>query len=214
MILEKLRKDVFKTSLKALDYKLISLSGGVFSDRDSKTGYIAITPSGMYYKDLIPEDIVVIDVDGKVIDGERKPSVDTKAFLYIYQNKNDVNAIIHTHQVYATCFAVLKKEIPAVTTTLANAVGGAVSVADYTPVGSNNYGINIVKAIGDQCAVLLQNHGVITVGRNLKEAFTVAVYLEDTAKIYYLALNIGKPLILPDEEIKKARELFLHHYGQ
>jgi len=214
MLLEKLREEVLEASKKLIYYNLVTLTGGNVSGREPESGYIAITPSGMEYEKLIPEDIVILDKDGNLVDGKWKPSVDTKAHLYIYDHMPKINSVIHTHSVYASCFAVLNESIPVITTTLANAVGGEVPVAKYTPVGDDNMGPAIVEAIGDKLACLLENHGVMTVGPTIKAALTAAVMLEDVAKIYYFARGIGKPQILPESEIKKARDLYLYVYGQ
>jgi len=214
MLLQTLREEVLEAAKKLRYYNLVTLSGGNVSGRDQETGYIAITPSGLEYENLIPEDIVIIDKRGSVVDGKLRPSVDSETHLYIYENMPNINSVIHTHSTYASCFAVLNEPIPVITTTLANAVGGKVSVAAYTPVGSKDMGPAIVKALGNNLACLLQNHGVICVGRSVKEALTAAVMLEDVAKIYFLTRAIGEPQILPESEVKKARDLFLYEYGQ
>ncbi|WP_422443662.1 L-ribulose-5-phosphate 4-epimerase [Thermoanaerobacterium sp. DL9XJH110] len=214
MLLKELREEVLKAANKLIYYHLVTLTGGNVSGRDTETGYIAITPSGIEYENLNPEDIVILDSQGNIIDGKLKPSVDTKVHLYIYRHMPHINSVIHTHSIYATCFAVLNKPIPAVTTTLANAVGGEVPVARYTPVGDDNMGPAIVEAIGDKLACLLENHGVITIGPNIKAALTAAVMLEDVAKICCFASGMGNPKVLPDSEIKKARDLYLNMYGQ
>ncbi|HHY42498.1 MAG TPA: hypothetical protein GX514_06595 [Thermoanaerobacterales bacterium] len=214
MLLKTLREEVLEAAKKLRYYHLVTLSGGNVSGRDQKTGYIAITPSGLEYENLVPEDIIIIDKNGSVVDGKLKPSVDSEAHLYIYENMPNINSVIHTHSTFASCFAVLNEKIPVITTTLANAVGGEVSVARYTPVGSKGMGPEIVKALGDNLACLLENHGIICVGRSVKEALTAAVMLEDVAKIYFLARTIGEPQILPETEVKKARNLFLYEYGQ
>ncbi|MCR4431902.1 MAG: L-ribulose-5-phosphate 4-epimerase [Tepidanaerobacteraceae bacterium] len=214
MLLEKLREEVLEASKKLIYYNLVTLTGGNVSGRDPESGYIAITPSGMEYEKLIPEDIVILDKEGNLVDGKWKPSVDTKAHLYIYNHIPKINSVIHTHSVYASCFSVLNESIPVITTTLANAIGGEVPVAKYTPVGDDNMGPAIVEAIGDRLACLLENHGVMTIGPTIKDALTAAVMLEDVAKIYYFARSIGKPQILPESEVKKARDLYLYVYGQ
>lgn len=214
MLLEKLRVQVLEAAKKLVYYNLVTMTGGNVSGRDPESGLIAITPSGMEYENMVPEDIVILDKDGNLKEGKWKPSVDTKAHLYIYNHMPHVNSVIHTHSVYATCFAVLNESIPAITTTLANAVGGAVPVAKYTPVGDDNMGPAIVEAISDKQACLLENHGVMAVGPTVESALKAAVMLEEVAKIYYLARSIGKPQILPESEVKKARDLYLYVYGQ
>lgn len=123
MLLEKLRKEVLQASLDLLNYNLVTLTGGNVSGRDEQTGYIAITPSGMDYRNLTPSDIVIVDVDGNIIDGKWKASVDLSDHLYIYKHREDINSIIHTHSTYSSCFAILNEPIECASTTLANEVG-------------------------------------------------------------------------------------------
>jgi L-fuculose-phosphate aldolase/L-ribulose-5-phosphate 4-epimerase len=214
MMLQELRKQVLDASLNLVKYRLVTLTGGNVSGRDPITGFIAITPSGMEYEGLNPEDIVILDAEGNVIDGKWKPSVDTKFHLYIYKNRKDINGIIHTHSTFASCFASLHEEIPCVLTTLANEVGGSVPVARYTPVGTDEMGPAILEAIGDRRACLLANHGVVSVGPDVRHALVAAVMLEDAAKAYFAAKSIGEPVVLPESEVQKARDLFLFQYGQ
>ena len=167
----------------------------------------------MMYETMVPDDIVVIDYSGAVIEGTRRVSVDTEAILYIYNNMPEVNAVIHTHQVYATAVGLVEDLLPAAVTTLCNATLGSVVVAPYSSAASLEMGKYTVKYINKKRAIILKNHGVITVGRNLKEALYAAVYLEDTAKIYILARSIGKPILLNEEQIKVAVDKF-EDYGQ
>ena len=196
----------------ALDrYRLISLSGGNASMRIG--GHILVTPSGMSYETLVPADVVVMDPKGKVIEGERRPSVDTVALLHIYNNMPGVNAVIHTHQPYATAIGLVLDELPAFCTTLVNATLGAVKVAPYSSAASLDMGVKTVENIGDTRAVILRNHGVVTVGPTLKDALYAAVYLEDAARSYSVARSMGTPRLLTKEQVEEAVESF-RHYGQ
>ena len=196
----------------ALDrYRLISLSGGNASMRIG--GHILVTPSGMSYETLVPADVVVMDPKGKVIEGERRPSVDTVALLHIYTNMPSVNAVIHTHQPYATAIGLVLDELPAFCTTLVNATLGAVKVAPYSSAASLDMGVKTVENIGDKRAVILRNHGVVTVGPTLKDALYAAVYLEDAARSYSVARSMGTPRLLTKEQVEEAVESF-RHYGQ
>ncbi|MGB9839413.1 L-ribulose-5-phosphate 4-epimerase [Thermovenabulum sp.] len=214
LLLENLRKQVLDAALNLIKYRLVTLTGGNVSGRDPETGLVAITPSGMEYEGLTPEDIVVLDLNGNIVEGKWKPSVDTKFHLYIYKNRSDINSVIHTHSTFASCFAALNEEIPCVVTTLANEVGGSVPVARYTPVGTDEMGPAILEVIGDKRACLLANHGVVAVGPDVRHALVAAVMLEDAAKVYFAARCIGKPIELPESEVIKAKELFLYKYGQ
>ncbi len=213
-MLEDLKKEVIEAGKKLKEYKLITLTGGNVSGRDKETGYIVMTPSGMEYDTLNLEDITVTDLDGNLIEGIRKQSSDLETHLQIYRAKEEINGIIHTHSSFASCFAVLNESIPVTSTTMANEIGGEVPVSKYAPVGSDELGINIIEKIGEQKAVLLESHGVFTYGENVAHALIAAVMLEDAAKVYYLAKSIGEPKALPEEEVKRASELFKNVYGQ
>jgi L-ribulose-5-phosphate 4-epimerase len=198
----------------ALDrYRLISLSGGNVSMR--AVGHILVTPSGMSYETLVPADVVVMDPKGKLIEGQRRPSVDTVALLHIFANLPEVNAVIHTHQPYATAIGLLMDELPAFCTTLVNATLGAVAVAPYSSAASLSMGEKTVEHIGDKRAVILRNHGVVTVGPTLKDALYAAVYLEDACRSYIAArsMGLGAPRTLTPLQVQEAVEVF-RHYGQ
>ena len=207
------KQEVLNAALKLDRYGLIALSGGNVSCR-MDSGEVLVTPSGMIYDDMVPEDILVVDLDGNIIEGERKASVDTEALLYIYKNMPQVNAVIHTHQPYATGLGLVMDELPCNLSTMANATEGPVAVAEYGDPGSLSMGVEAVKAIGDRLAVVLKHHGVIAVGRDLRQALFSCVYLEEAAKTVSVALSTGMPLAtMTQEQIDEAGAVF-HRYGQ
>lgn len=210
---EKEKQKIIDTGIKIDRYGLIALSGGNVSWRMS-TGEILVTPSGMVYEELVEEDILVIDIEGNIIEGKRRPSVDTVALLYIYKHMPQVNSIIHTHQPYATAVSLIADELPCVLTTLANAVRGSVKVCPFSSAASEQMGIETVANIGDKLAVILKNHGVIAVGEDLKQALCSCVYLEEAAKTYLAARAVGHDIALLSKiQIEQAVEVF-NHYGQ
>ena len=207
------KQEVLNAALKLDRYGLIALSGGNVSWR-MDSGEVLVTPSGMIYDDMVPEDILVVDLDGNIIEGERKASVDTEALLYIYKNMPQVNAVIHTHQPYATGLGLVMDELPCNLSTMANATEGPVAVAEYGDPGSLSMGVEAVKAIGDRLAVVLKHHGVIVVGRDLRQALFSCVYLEEAAKTVSVALSTGMPMAtMTQEQIDEAVAVF-HRYGQ
>ena len=207
------KQEVLNAALKLDRYGLIALSGGNVSWR-MDSGEVLVTPSGMIYDDMVPEDILVVDLDGNIIEGERKASVDTEALLYIYKNMPQVNAVIHTHQPYATGLGLVMDELPCNLSTMANATEGPVAVAEYGDPGSLSMGVEAVKAIGDRLAVVLKHHGVIAVGRDLRQALFSCVYLEEAAKTVSVALSTGMPMAtMTQEQIDEAVAVF-HRYGQ
>lgn len=211
MLHEKERQEIINVGMALDRYRLISLSGGNVSMR--MDGHILVTPSGMAYETLVPSDIVVMDPQGKVIEGDRRPSVDTVALLHIFNSLPGVNAIIHTHQPYATAVGLVMDELPAFCTTLVNATLGAVTVAPYSSAASLDMGVKAAQYIGDKRAVILRNHGVVTVGPTLKDALYAAVYLEDASRSYCAARAMGTPRSLTPEQVAEAVESF-RHYGQ
>ena len=211
MLHEKERQEIINVGMALDRYRLISLSGGNVSMR--MDGHILVTPSGMAYETLVPSDVVVMDPQGKVIEGDRRPSVDTVALLHIFNSLPGVNAIIHTHQPYATAVGLVMDELPAFCTTLVNATLGAVTVAPYSSAASLDMGVKAAQYIGDKRAVILRNHGVVTVGPTLKDALYAAVYLEDASRSYCAARAMGTPRSLTPEQVAEAVESF-RHYGQ
>lgn len=210
---EKEKKDVIRAGMKLDRYGLIALSGGNVSVR-MPGGEILMTPSGMIYEDMVPEDVLVMDLDGNILEGDRKPSVDGKALLYIFRKMPHVNAVIHTHQPYATAVGLVADELPCNLTTLANAARGSVKVCPYSSAASLQMGIEVVENIEDKLAVILKHHGVISIGDSLKQALYACVYLEEAAKTYSIACGMGKevPFLSPDQ-IQRAVDIF-RYYGQ
>lgn len=207
------RQQVLDAALKLDRYGLIALSGGNVSVR-MPSGEVLVTPSGMIYDDMVAEDVLVVDLDGNILEGDRKASVDTEALLYIFKNMPQVNAVIHTHQPYATGLGLVMDEIPCNLSTMANATEGPVTVAAYGDPGSLSMGVEAVKAIGDRLAVVLKHHGVIAVGRDLRQALFSCVYLEEAAKTVAVALSTGLPMAtMTQEQIDEAVAVF-HRYGQ
>ena len=195
------KKKIIDAALKLDKYQLISLSGGNVSLRVNSE-HILVTPSGMVYDEMVPEDVLVVDNEGKIVEGERKASVDTIALCYIYKNMPNVNSIIHTHQPYATGLGLVFDRIDCDLTTLANTTKGHVHVAPYSSAASLEMG------------VALKNHGVVTIGKNLTEALYAAVYLEESAKTLYVAHSLGRPVAkLTEDQIQVAVDVF-KTYGQ
>ncbi|TLQ39072.1 class II aldolase/adducin family protein [Ruoffia tabacinasalis] len=209
------KREIIETGKKLDRYGLISLSGGNISTRLS-TGEILITPSGMIYEDMMESDVVVMDIDGRIIEGNRRPSVDNEPIRYIFQNKPEVNAVIHTHQPYATGIGLVIDEIPCNLTTLANSTRGSVKVAPYSSAADIEMGIQSVKYLDNKLAVVLKHHGVVTVGENLNQALYAAVYLEEACKTIVAAKSYSgekEMAMLDDSQVETAIEIF-KNYGQ
>jgi len=214
MLLEKQRVELIRFLLKAQEMGLIPLTFGNFSLRDKETGYVCISPSGMDYQELKPKDIVVVDVNGKVIDGTRKYSIETPMHCMIYRKRADVNGVCHTHSVFATAWASTELKLPVVVAELAALVGGKIDTAPYQPMGTMELAETVVATLKEQDAVLMANHGLLTVGVDLATAFKNAVIVEEGAKVAYYAHNIGKVKVMPDEECHRLRQWIINKYGQ
>ncbi|WP_319778588.1 L-fuculose-phosphate aldolase [Maridesulfovibrio sp.] len=212
MLLEKERELVVEYGKKLLESGLTTGTGGNLSIFNREHGLVAISPSGLDYRLSTPEDIVVIDLDGNIKDSERKPSSEYGFHTVLYKKRADINAVVHTHSVYATTVACLNMELPAVHYLVAFA-GKKVPLAPYATFGTPELAENVINTIGNYNAVLLANHGLITVGRGISNAFDAAEELELVARIYIQTLSVGKPVIVPDEEMDKVIDKF-STYGQ
>lgn len=212
--LMEIRKEVVEKGIKMLLTNLTVGTWGNISCRVPGEDYIAITPSGMSYDTLVPEDIVVLDLRGNTISGTRKPSIEVPLHLAIYNAREDVQAIVHTHSAYATAMAVARREIPGAIEDLVQIVGGNVRVNEYALPGTEQLGINTVKAMEGRNAVLLANHGMLGAGRNLEEAFRVCQVVEKSAQVTLLAQLMGGVVELSQDDIDGMRNCYLQGYGQ
>ncbi len=202
---EEHKQEMIEAALEMKRNNLITLAGGNVSIREPNGDFI-ITPSGMSYEIMTPDDMLVFDKDKNIIEGTRKTSVDTPALFHIYDNMPWVNAILHTHQPYATAVGLIADELPACLTTLANATRGAVTVAPYAPPGDLSMGIQAVDYIGDKLAVILKHHGVIAVGKDLHEALYAAVYLETSSQTFLAASAVRDVALLTPEQNEECIE--------
>lgn len=193
---------------------LVRWTGGNVSALDKESGLVAIKPSGIRYEALRPEHMVIVDLDGRVVEGEYKPSSDTASHLFIYRHRPDVGGIVHTHSPYATAFAAVNRPIPVVLTAMADEFGGPIPCGGFALIGGEEIGKIVVDSIGSSPAVLLKNHGVFTIGRTAESAVKAAVMVEDVARTVWLALQIGQPEEIPQEDVDKLHYRYTHVYGQ
>lgn len=187
---------------------------GNISVRDPETGYVYLTPSGMPYDTIVEDDIVVMDVDGNRIEGTRKPTIEHAMHLGIMRNRPDVNAVVHTHPVYSQVFALLHENIPPVIDEAAQILGDEVRVTEYALPGSPEMAANAIKALGNDAACLLANHGAVAVGKDMDAAFKVCTILEMTSQIYYMARCIGEPKHIDADKVAFMKDFVANHYGQ
>ena len=213
-MLEALREQVWELHLELPKNDLVKWTGGNVSGRDPETGLVVIKPSGVKYPDLKPEHLIVLDVDGKVVEGNLSPSSDTASHLYIYRQRPDVGGVVHTHSPYATAFAAVGKPIPVYLTAIADEFGGPIPVGEFALIGGEEIGKVVVESIGSSPAVLLKNHGVFTIGKNAESAVKAAVMTEDVARTVWYALQLGTPDVIPAEDVAKLHDRYTNVYGQ
>ncbi|MBN1992486.1 MAG: L-ribulose-5-phosphate 4-epimerase [Anaerolineae bacterium] len=213
-MLEALRQEVWELHMELPKNDLVKWTGGNISARDPETGYVVIKPSGVRYEALKPEHMVIVDLQGQVIEGRLKYSSDTASHLYIYRHRPDVNGVVHTHSPYATAFAAVNKPIPVYLTAHGDEFGGTIPCGGFALIGSEDIGKVVVESIGRSPAVLLKNHGVFTIGETVEKATKAAVMVEDVAKTVWLALQIGQPDEIDPEDVKKLHYRYTNIYGQ
>jgi L-ribulose-5-phosphate 4-epimerase len=212
-MLKELRELVWKCNLELPKNGLVKMTSGNVSARDPESGLVVIKPSGYSYEEMMPADMVVVDLEGDVIEGHLKPSVDTNTHLYIYRHRPDVFGIVHTHSPYATTFAVLGEPIPACLTATAM-LGGEVPLGGYVPIGGEAIGAEIVNKIGNSLAIIMQNHGVFTIGPSAKAATKMAIEVEEIAKITHMAMLRGEPIMLTEDQVGEIADMYSNLYGQ
>lgn len=191
------KKIVLDAIKKLYNQKLVAGTSGNISIRNlSKNDSFFITPSGKSYDEMLEDDIVEVNSLGKsYVDGQI-PSSEWKMHLEIYKRYPNINAVIHTHSPYATAFAVNREEIPLISIEMKPFLGGSIKVSPYEKPGSTELAESIIPYLKDRSACLLANHGVISCGKSMEDAFLSSEYVEDVAKIYYIAKTCGSPIIL------------------
>jgi L-ribulose-5-phosphate 4-epimerase len=213
-MLEQLKTDLVRWNQELPRNNLVAWTSGNVSGRDPASGLVVMKPSGVRYENLLPEDMVVLDLDGKIVEGALRPSFDTQSHLYIYRARSEVCGVVHTHSRYATAFAAAGMAIPCVLTAMADEFGGPIPCGGFALIGGEEIGKMVVKTIGSSPAVLLQNHGVFAIGRHPEAAVKAAVMTEDNAATVWHAMQIGKPLTMKDEDIARLHEHYSSEYGQ
>ncbi len=212
MILQKERESIVEYGKKLLTSQLTTGSGGNLSIFNRDQNLIAIKPTGVDYMIMKPEDVVVVSPTGEIVDGVLKPSSELKFHLALLHHRPDINAVVHTHQPYATTVACLNIELPPVHY-LIGFSGDKVPLAKYATFGSQALSDYILEAIGPYNACLMANHGLVTVGTDISRAIATAEELELVSRIYCLARSMGEPRILSKEDMAEVTEKF-KTYGQ
>jgi ribulose-5-phosphate 4-epimerase/fuculose-1-phosphate aldolase len=209
---EKFQNEVLEASLWLSDngyFGSLRGTGGNVSVRIDGENLMAITPSSVKYHEITPADICIVDLSGTVVEGSRAPSVEAGMHAVIYRERPDVNAVVHTHQIYGSIFALLNKPIPALFDEVSFMLGESVDVAPYAVSGSPDLAANVAGKLSNNAnAYIIQNHGIIALGKNMDKALLAAELLEKVAHIYYMALSSGIQVnALPDQICEMARSL-------
>jgi len=213
-MLEKLREEICLLHQELPKNNLVAWTSGNISGRDSGTGLVVIKPSGVPYEKLTPEDMVVVNLGGQVVEGKLKPSSDTATHLCIYRYRADVGGVVHTHSTFATAFAAVGKPIPPYLTAICDEFGGPIPVGGFALIGGEQIGQEIVKSIGSSKAILMQNHGVFTIGKNAVAALKSAVYVEDAARTLFYAMQLGNVIEIPPDQVARLHKRYTEEYGQ
>ena len=213
-MLDELRTEICSLHAELPRNNLVTWTSGNVSGRDPQTGLVVIKPSGIRYADLTPDDMVVVDLEGKVVEGKNKPSSDTISHVYVYRHRSDVNGVVHTHSTFATAWAAVGKPIPPVLTAICDEFGGPIPVGAYAKIGGDEIGQEIIHSIGSSPAILMKNHGVFTIGKTPEAAVKAAVMVEDVARTVFYALQLGQLDEIPADEVARAHRRYLDEYGQ
>lgn len=197
-------------------YGLVVWTGGNVSARVPGTDQFLIKPSGVDYDELTADDMILCDLDGQVLQGAHAPSSDTAAHAYVYRNMPHVGGVVHTHSTYATAWAARAEAIPCVLTGQADEFGGEIPVGPFAVIGDDSIGRGIVSTLtGHRSrAVLMQNHGVFTIGRDARDAVKAAVMAEDVARTVHIARELGMPVPIPQDKIDALFDRYQNVYGQ
>lgn len=211
------RQAIIDAGLVLVKNKLITGTWGNISCRTHLENVFAITPSGSNYAILKPEDIPIIDGAGTVIDDfnpQSIPSSEMPLHLAIYRARPDIKAVVHTHSIYASACAVVRKTIPAIIEDMVQVVGGEIAISKYALAGTEELGEEAVKSLETRNAVLLANHGVVACGHSIKEAMLCAELVEKAAQIYILAQGLGGAVPLDDNDVTLMREFYQKYYRE
>ena len=213
-MLQEIREELLELHLELPKNNLVAWTSGNVSRRDPASGLVVIKPSGIRYEEMRADHMVIVNLEGDIIEGNLKPSSDTASHLYIYREMPEVGGIVHTHSRYATAFAALGRSIPVYLTAQGDEFGGPIPCGGFALIGGEEIGQVVVESIGRSPAVLLKNHGVFTVGKDALSAVKTAVMVEDVAATVWLALQLGQPDEIPAHLVAKLNDRYQNVYGQ
>jgi len=213
---EDLRAEVAALHAELTRWGLVAWTAGNVSARVPGRELLVIKPSGVSYDELSPDNMVVCDFDGALVDGRHSPSSDTAAHAYVYRHMPEVGGVVHTHSTYATAWAARGEAIPCVLTMAADEFGGDIPVGPFALIGDDSIGRGLVDTLrGSRSrAVLMQNHGPFTVGTDAKAAVKAAVLVEDVARTVHIARQLGRLLPIGQSDVDSLYDRYQNVYGQ
>jgi L-ribulose-5-phosphate 4-epimerase len=210
------RREVSELHAELVRYNLVAWTAGNVSGRVPGTDLFVIKPSGVDYDAIAPDTMILCDLDGAVVEGDLGPSSDTAAHAYVYREMPDVGGVVHTHSSYASAWAARAEPIPCVLTGMADEFGGEIPVGPFALIGNDDIGKGIVATLSGSRspAVLMQNHGVFTIGRTARAAVKAAVMCEDVARTVHLSRQLGSPVPMAQGDVDRLYERYQNVYGQ
>jgi len=203
---EETKKELLNICLKMVENDLVIGSSGNASVRVDD--HVVITPSSIHYTEMKVEDMVVIDLNGEVIEGTKNPSIEWQMHLELYNNRSIAGAVVHSHSIYASAMAVLNESLPPIIDETVPKLGSHIKVSKYAIPGTKQLGVNVGQAIEERSAALIANHGAVCIAKTLEKALHLAIVLERTCKIYMISKQIGTPNLLPDEVVEDEQDLW------
>ena len=215
-VMADIRREVAALHAELPRNELVVWTAGNVSARVPGRDLLVIKPSGVSYDELTPENMVVCDFEGRLVEGEHAPSSDTAAHAYVYAHLPEVGGVVHTHSTYATAWASRGEPIPCVLTMMADEFGGEIPIGPFALIGDDSIGQGIVATLAQHRsrAVLMQNHGPFTVGRTAKAAVKAAVLCEEVARTVHIARQLGVPLPIPQADVDRLYDRYQNAYGQ
>ena len=200
MLLPELREEIVETGRRIYELRLVTDLSGNISARDAESGLIAIKPSGVHWMEIQPEDIVIMDEQANIVEGSRKPSIETPMHTAIYRHYPETGAVVHTHSPYATGFAAARKPIPPVCINSAE-VGGEIPITPYHPPGSQEMAQSAVECLRAKKAALIAAHGVVCIGKDLQQAVYFNTLVELIAQLALIRQILGSEAQLTPEQL-------------
>jgi L-ribulose-5-phosphate 4-epimerase len=203
---EEQKKELLDICLQMIENDLVIGSSGNASLRVGD--HVLISPSSVHYDEMKNEDIVVVNMDGDVVEGDRNPSVELPMHLELYQTRNDAQAVVHTHSIYASSMAILNEPLPSILDEIVPKLGATIRVSSYAMPGTKQLGKNVAEAMLERSASLIANHGAVCIAKTLKDALFLSILLERACKIYMTAKQVGTPLELPEDVVEDEQDLW------